>query len=330
MLYDRIGGGSVKCRLCARRCTIAPGRRGTCGVRENAGGTLSTLVYGKAVSYAIDPIEKKPLFHFHPGTETFSIATVGCNFKCRFCDNWVISQAKEIEGEPLSPEEIVSLAKSRGCRSISYTYTEPTVFFEYAFETAKLAKKQGIFNTFVTNGFITPEAIGTISPYLDAATVDFKGSGDAAFYRAFCGAPDSSPVFDALLEMKRRKIFIEVTNLIVPGGGDLADPFKKLTRWICGELGEDTPYHILRFFPSYMCSEDESVPPDAMGAFLHWARDGGLRHVYAGNMAGSEFENTICPSCGKVAIERHGFEVTSIRLKKNACAHCGNPLNVIV
>ncbi len=330
MLFDRISGGNVKCRLCARRCTIAPGKRGLCSVRENAKGTLVTLVYGRAASCAVDPIEKKPLFHFHPGTKTFSVATVGCNFRCRFCDNWVISQANEIEGEPLTPEEIVSLAKRRGCKSISYTYTEPTVFFEYAYETAKLAKKEGIFNTFVTNGFMTPEAVDLISPYLDAATVDFKGSGDAAFYQAFCGVPDASPVFDALLEMRRKNIFIEITNLIVPGGGDLLEPFKRLTRWICDELGKETPYHILRFFPSYLCSESDLLTPKAMEGFWQHARDSGLCHVYPGNMAGSKFESTFCPACGKIVIERRGFEVLSTNLNKSACAHCGKLLNLVV
>jgi len=330
MLYEKAGGSAVRCLLCGRRCNIAEGKRGICGVRENAGGVLKTLVYGRVASCAVDPIEKKPLFHFHPGTKTFSVSTIGCNFKCRFCDNWSISQAERITGEPLSPDEIVSLAKRKGCRSISYTYTEPTVFFEYAYDTARLARKEGLLNTFVTNGFITPEAVETISPYLDAATVDFKGSGDSSFYRAFCGVPDARPVFDALLEMKRRKIFIEVTNLIVPGGGDLKPIFLKLAGWIHNELGADTPYHLLRFFPSYLCSEVDPLPPKTMEKFWGLARGEGLRHVYLGNVASGAFDNTICPSCGNIAIERRGFEVLSINLNGNACCRCGYVLNIVV
>jgi len=328
MLYEK-GVGNVRCRLCARRCVIADGKRGVCGVRENRGGVLMTLVYGKAASCAVDPIEKKPLFHFHPGTKALSVSTVGCNFRCLFCDNWSISQPDGIFGDPLSPEEIVSLAKRTGCRSISYTYTEPTVFFEYAHDTARLAKKEGIFNTFVTNGYMTPEAVEAISPYLDAATVDFKGSGDPSFYRAFCGVPDASPVFDALLEMKRRKIFIEVTNLIVPGGGDIKSPFLKLSGWIRDSLGAETPYHILRFFPSYLWSGSDQLPPNAMEEFWRMARREGLSHVYLGNMPGGSFENTVCPSCGNVVIERCGFEVLSLNLKGNACSWCGRALNVV-
>jgi len=329
MLYEK-AGDAVNCLLCARRCIIAEGKLGACGVRENKGGTLRTLVYGKVASCAVDPIEKKPLYHFHPGTNAFSISTVGCNFRCRFCDNWSISQPERISGEPLSPCEIVSMAKRSGCRSISYTYTEPTIFFEYAYDTARLAKKEGIFNTFVTNGYMTPEAVEAISPYLDAATVDFKGSGDPLFYRTFCGAPDSTPVFEALLEMKRRRIFIEVTNLIVPGGGDLKPPFLKLADWIRDELGAETPYHLLRFFPSYLCSDASQMPPKRMEEFWSIARGEGLRHVYLGNMPGGDFENTICPSCGSVAIERCGFEVLSTNLNGNACSRCGRALNIVV
>ncbi|MCQ5376570.1 MAG: AmmeMemoRadiSam system radical SAM enzyme [Candidatus Methanomethylicia archaeon] len=329
-LYEKREMGAVKCNLCGWRCTIMPGKRGVCGVRENIDGTLFSLVYGKAISYGIDPIEKKPLFHFHPGTTAFSIATVGCNFRCEFCDNWVISQNKEISGESLSPDQVVSMAKQNGCRSISYTYTEPTIFFEYAFDTSKLAHAEGICNTFVTNGYLTPEAIDMISPYLDAATVDFKGSGEPEFYKRYCGINAVSPIFEALEEMRRRGIFIEVTNLIVPGGGDKRAPFVKLVDWVIEHLGGETPFHILRFFPSFKYTRQEETPERLLLDFWQAATDAGLKHVYLGNVRNQKYENSYCPSCKKTIIERWGFEILSMNLDGRRCHFCGAELNFVL
>ncbi|MDI9644899.1 MAG: AmmeMemoRadiSam system radical SAM enzyme [Candidatus Verstraetearchaeota archaeon] len=330
MLYQRLDGKAVKCGLCARRCMIQPGKRGVCRVRENCNGTLYTLVYGKAVSYAADPIEKKPLFHFHPGSRAFSIATVGCNFRCNFCDNWVISQEEEILGEDFPPELVVSEAITQKCKSVSYTYTEPTVFFEYAYDTARLARSSGLFNTFVTNGYMTPDAVELIAPYLDAATVDFKGSGDPDFYRELCGVPRVEPIFESLAAMRSKGIHIEITDLIVPWRGDVRAHFKRLARWIVDNLGDETPFHILRFFPSYRY---EGGGP-SVGSLLEelWteARAEGLKYVYLGNMPGHARENTCCPSCGEVVIKRVGFEVVFTKLKGDACSYCGKRLNVKV
>jgi pyruvate formate lyase activating enzyme len=330
MLYDRLSSDVVKCNLCGWRCTIQPGKRGVCAVRENRGGTLYTLVYGKAASYAVDPIEKKPLYHFHPGTTAFSIATVGCNFKCIFCDNWSISQERGITGEDVPPERIVAMARSMGCSSISYTYTEPTIFFEYAYDTAKLAHKEGLYNTFVTNGYMTPEAIDTIDGYLDAATVDFKGSGDPNFYRNFCKITNFEPIYQALAEMKRKKIFIEITDLIVTGGGDTKEPFIKLVKWIHDELGDETPFHILRFFPSYKYDGQGAPRISYLEELWKASKDIGLKYVYLGNVMGHRYENTYCPHCGKNVIDRSGFEVLSINLKGRNCAFCGGEINVMV
>jgi pyruvate formate lyase activating enzyme len=330
VLYEKLDNDVVKCHLCGWRCTIQPGKRGVCKVRENRGGVLESLVYGKAISYAVDPIEKKPLYHFHPGTKAFSVATVGCNFRCNFCNNWSISQEQEIVGELLLPEEIVNTAHELKCSSISYTYTEPTIFFEYAFDTAKIAHASHLFNTFVTNGYISPEAIGMIAPYLDAATINFKGSGEPSFYRGFCGITDVNPIYDALLETKRQKIFIEITNLIVPGGGDSKEAFLKLTNWICDNLGAEIPFHILRFFPSYRYPGDEATPQKLLEELWQAAKDSGLRYVYLGNAPGHKFEDTTCPKCGKTVIERLGFELTSMHLDGNRCAFCSNELNVLV
>lgn len=328
LLYDKLNS-TVKCKLCSFRCTISSGKRGLCGVRENRNGILYTLVYGKAISYAIDPIEKKPLFHFYPGSLAFSLATVGCNFRCIFCDNWYISQDREVKGEDLPPEEIVKMAKVYGCKCISYTYTEPTIFFEYAYDTAKLAHKEGIYNTFVTNGYITPEAIDLINGYLDAVTVDFKGSGDPEFYRKFCKVHDTEPIYQALIEMKRKSIFIEITNLIVTGGGDSKEAFTKLVKWIVDELGDSIPIHILRYFPSYMY-KSPSPSVKLLEEFWKIAKQYGLKYVYLGNVPGHEYEHTYCPNCGKIIIRRVGFKILDIKLKGRKCTYCDYEINIVI
>jgi pyruvate formate lyase activating enzyme len=330
MLYSKLDSDKVKCNLCHFRCVIANGKRGICGVRENRNGTLYTLVYGKAISYAIDPIEKKPLFHFYPGSTAFSIATIGCNFKCIFCDNWVISQDREIKGEELLPEEIVYMAKKYECKCISYTYTEPTIFFEYAYDTAKLAHKEGIFNTFVTNGYMTFEAIDLINGYLDAATIDFKGSGDPDFYKKFCKVPDVEPIFQSLSEMKRKGIFIEITDLIVTGGGESREAFKKFIKKIVDIVGDSVPLHILRFFPSYMYMNTTSTPITILEEFYGIAKDFGLKYVYLGNVPGHKYEHTYCPNCNNIVIKRIGFEIIDIKLKGRNCAYCNSEINIII
>jgi len=330
MLWERLPSAAVKCNLCGWRCVIQSGRKGRCMVRENRGGVLHTLVYGRAASYAVDPIEKKPLYHFHPGSTAFSVATVGCNFRCVFCDNWSISQEADIAGDEMPPERLVSMAKSMGCRSISYTYTEPTIFFEYAYDTARLAHREGILNTFVTNGYITPEAVKTINGYLDAATVDFKGSGNPEFYRHFCGTIDVGPIYEALLSMKEQGIFIEITNLIVPGAGDSADAFSKLVRWVIENLGDEVPFHILRFFSSYRYTGPDDLSMGRLVELWKQARGAGMRHVYLGNVLDGRYSNTICPQCGKVVIDRVGMGVSSMHLNGNRCEFCGKRLNLVV
>lgn len=330
LLYDKLGEGKVLCNLCARRCAIPDGGRGFCLVRENRGGTLYTLVYGKAIAAHVDPIEKKPLYHFHPTATVFSIATVGCNFRCSFCDNWLISQRRDVEGEELPPEEVVEqamLAKSDG---ISYTYTEPTIFMEYAYDSAKLAHERGLFNTFVTNGYMTPEAVDLISPYLDAATVDFKASGDPEFYKKYSAVNSVDPIYESLRAMKEKKIFIEVTNLIVPDVGDSADRLRKLARWIVDNLGPEIPVHLLRFHPDYMLTNLRYTPTSTLERLRGVAVGEGLQYVYLGNVPGHRYENTYCPSCGLLLIERLGFQVSLIRLKNDRCPSCGFKVNVVL
>jgi len=329
MLYEQLSDNKVVCNLCARRCIIPEGATGFCRVRKNEGGKLYSLVYAKACSACVDPITKKPLAHFHPGALVMSIATIGCNFRCKFCDNWVISQDSKIRGHPFPPEAVVEAAKDHGCQGISYTYTEPTIFFEYAYDTAKLAHKEGLFNTFVTNGYMTPEAVRTIAPYLDAATVDFKGGGDPKFYREFSAVPSVEPIFESLKEMKRRDIHIEVTNLVVPKVGDSMDRIRELAAWIRDHLGRDTPFHLLRFHPDYQLIEIPSTPISTLEKACEVAYEEGLHYVYIGNVPGHRYENTYCPNCHELVIKRFGFEVVKWNLTKDMrCPACGEKIAI--
>ncbi len=324
MLYKQLPNNEVLCDLCARRCTIRDGGVGFCLVRKNEKGKLYSLVYAKACSACVDPITKKPLSHFHPGSLVMSIATVGCNFRCRFCDNWVISQEKDIRGHDFPPERVVKATKENGCQGISYTYTEPTIFFEYAYDTATLAHKQGFFNTFVTNGYMTSEAVQTIAPVLDAATVDFKGGGDPEFYKKFSAVPSVEPIYDALKEMKKHDIHVEVTNLVVPKKGDSLDRIRELATWIRDNLGKDTPFHLLRFHPNYKLTEIPSTPVKTLEQACELAREVGLNYVYIGNVPGHRYENTYCPNCDELLIKRFSFEIVKWHLTKDLrCPACG-------
>jgi len=329
MLYERLEGNKIKCNLCGRRCIIKDGATGFCLVRKNEGGVLYSLVYGKAISACVDPIEKKPLSHFNPGASVMSIATVGCNFRCQFCDNWIISQEKQISGRNFPPEDVVKAARDNGCQGISYTYTEPTIFFEYAYETAKLAHQVGFFNTFVTNGYMTPEAVKTIAPYLDAATVDFKGGGDPDFYKSFSSVPSVEPIFECLKEMKRQGIHIEITNLVVPKIGDSIDQIVKLATWIKETLGEDTPFHLLRFHPDYKLTDIPSTPIQTLEKAYAAAKSVSLNFVYIGNVPGHPAENTYCPSCNELLIKRFSFEIVKWNLTKDMrCPVCGREIPI--
>jgi len=329
MLYEQLADNKVKCNLCARRCTIADGGTGFCRVRKNEGGKLYSLVYAKAISACVDPIGKKPLSHFHPGALVMSIATIGCNFRCKFCDNWIISQEKDIKGRDFPPKEVVKATRDNGCQGISYTYTEPTIFFEYAYDTARLAKQVGFFNTFVTNGYMTPEAVRTIAPYLDAATVDFKGGGDPKFYKDFSSVPSVEPIYESLKEMKRNGIHIEITNLIVPKIGDSMEQIRQLAAWIRDNLGRDTPFHLLRFHPDYELTNILSTPVSTMEEAYKTAKEEGLNYVYLGNVPGHPYENTYCPNCNELLIKRFSFEIVKWNLTKDMrCPSCGQSIPI--
>ncbi|MFW9831400.1 MAG: AmmeMemoRadiSam system radical SAM enzyme [Candidatus Thorarchaeota archaeon] len=331
MLYSTLDDNKVACHLCGRRCTISEGKLGYCQVRKNNAGKLYSLVYGTACSANPDPIEKKPLWHFHPGSMVMSVATVGCNFRCLFCQNWQISHESDIIGRKLSPVRIVDYAIKTGCTGVSYTYSEPTIFFEYAYDTAKIATEKGLFNTFVTNGYLTPEAIKTIAPFLDAATVDFKGSGSPAFYKKYCNVSSVDPIYDALKAMKAAGIHIEVTNLLVTDVGDNVEEAEKLAQWLVTELGENTPLHLLRFYPHHKMTNLSATPITTLESVAEACSRAGLKYIYLGNVPGHQGANTICANCGALLIERLGVQTLSVRLTHEGhCPSCNLPFPIIL
>jgi len=321
----------VQCELCARECFIVEDARGVCGVRENKDNKLFSLNYGKVIALNVDPIEKKPLYHFHPGSFALSYACAGCNWKCAYCCNWDISQAQRPErlGTKYEPEQIVEMAERENVKIISHTYTEPTVFFEFALEVARLAHKRKIKNTFVTNGYITEKPLREISGYLDAATVDFKASGDESFLQKYASVPSVKPVFKTLKLMKELRIHTEITDLIVPKVGENREKLRELAEWIFRELGPDTPFHIIRFFPSYKMTNFESTPISTLDDFAREAKKTGLKYVYVGNVPGHDWENTHCPKCNELLIERIGFGAKS-SLSEDKCPKCGVKLEGFV
>ncbi len=324
-LYSTLPNGRVQCTACARRCQIGEGQIGLCGIRGVVGGRLYLLNYGRIIAGHVDPIEKKPVIHYHPGSKIFSIATTGCSWLCRFCQNSDISQRRKIEGVETTPRRVVELAVENGCEGIAYTYNEPSIFIEYARDVGKLAHSKGIFNIFVSNGYDTPETVGAMSEFLDCLTVDFKGSGETGFVRSVIHIPDAEPIFQTLLEVKQRtKIHLEVTDLIVPGIGDNLDSARKLARWIYDNLGPDTPIHFLRFHPDYNMMDTPITPVRTLEKHYEVAKKEGLRYVYIGNVPGHPAENTYCPGCNALLIERTGYDIGAYTLDdEGRCRSCG-------
>jgi pyruvate formate lyase activating enzyme len=327
MLYEKLSGSRVRCNLCAHRCTIAEGNVGVCHVRENIEGVLYTRVYGQTIAQHVDPIEKKPLYHFYPGSSAYSVATPGCNFRCQWCQNADISQAPREEefllGREASPEQIVAETRRAGCRSIAYTYTEPTIFFEYTYDTARLARQAGLSNTYVTNGYMTEEMLETLHPYLDAANVDLKGFRDAV-YRRYIGAR-LQPVLDSLRKIKELGIWVEVTTLIIPGVNDEVEELQDAARFLADELGPDTPWHISRFTPAYRMADVQPTPVRVLLQAQEIGREAGLHYVYVGNVPGES--NTSCHVCGRLLIRRRGFRVIANEVTPaGRCPECGTPV----
>ncbi len=331
-LYESLNDKKVKCNLCNHRCEIKDGRRGICGVRENREGTLETLVYGRIIARHIDPIEKKPLYHLMPGSLSYSVATVGCNFRCLFCQNADIAQMPSdrtgmITGDPFSPQDVVAAAIKGDCKSIAYTYTEPTVYFEFAFDTAKLAHEKGIQNVFVTNGYMTAEALHMINPYLDAANVDLKAFTED-FYKTYCGAK-LEHVKESLKLMKSLGIFIEVTTLLIPGLNDDKDELEKLAKFLADSLGTETPWHISRFHPTYKLTDRPPTPVETLVTAREIGIKAGLKYVYTGNVPGESGGNTFCYSCGEILIERWGFYIKKNVIEESRCPYCNVEIHVL-
>lgn len=318
------GGPRVHCFLCAHHCRIGPGDVGFCGVRVNRDSVLYTMAYGCPVSTAVDPIEKKPLFHFLPGTLSYSLATVGCNFTCLFCQNADISQMPREQGRvvssrPLSPEQVVSSALSAGCQSVAYTYTEPTIFYEYARDCARLATAAGLKNVFVTNGYMTAQTLADIDGDLHAANVDLKSYSDE-FYRKMAGAR-LKPVLDSIRRLWEMGVWVEVTTLLIPGYNDGNDELHRLASFIFS-VSPDIPWHVSRFYPTYRLLDVAPTPLSSVERALRIGREEGLRYVYGGNIPGHSSESTTCPGCGEVVIERQGFAVRRNGVKAGRCPNC--------
>ncbi len=330
-LYRALPNGRIQCTACARLCQIGEGQIGLCGVRGVVGGKLYLLVYGKIIAGHVDPIEKKPVIHYKPGSKVFSIATTGCSWLCSYCQNSDISQRRKVEGTEASPEEVVSMAKSYGCEGLAYTYNQPTIFMEYARDVGKIARSKGLFNIFVSNGYDTPETVGMMDSFLDCITVDFKGSGEREFVRKYIGIPDADPIFRTLLDMKRKtRVHIEITDLIVPKVGDSLEAATKMCRWVCDNLGPDTPVHFLRFHPDYKMMDFPSTPVETLEKHHAVGKKAGLNYVYVGNVTGHPAESTYCPGCGAVLVKRFGYEILEYNLDaRNKCRFCGHKTPIV-
>jgi len=316
--------GGVECYLCNHRCRVAVGGYGVCGMRENRDGKLWTHAYGELIAAHVDPIEKKPLYHFLPGTASFSVAVMGCNFKCSFCQNWRISQisvrdGSAAEGFRMRPKDVVETALAQHCRSISYTYTEPTIFFEYAYDISRLARLEGLANVFVTNGFMTTEALEVIAPFLDAANVDLKSFRED-FYRKVCKGR-LMPVLESIRFMKKLGIWIEITTLVIAGSNDSEEELSDIARFIA-EVDRDIPWHISRFHPDYRMMGVGATPLETLRSAVAIGRKTGLRYIYLGNVVGEAAE-TLCPGCSSPVIRRRGFWLERNDLRDGQCPRCG-------
>lgn len=328
--YEKLRDDVVRCRICPRRCVIKPGSRGFCRTRENRDGKLFTLIYGELTALAVDPVEKKPLFHFEPGSGTLSISSWGCSFRCPWCQNYHISQAEPGEAPTTDapPERIVRLAKRYGCPSISFTYNEPIIWMEYIVDVAEIAKKEGIKTVLVTNGYVSLDVLDEVAHLIDAANVDVKGFNEE-FYRKYCGA-ELEGVLQAVEAMHEKGVHVETTNLIIPGLNDDMEEFREMCRWHVESLGPDVPLHVSRFFPHYKMTHIPPTPTKTLADARNIAMEEGIRYVYVGNLPGNEGEHTYCPRCGEAVIRRFGFRIDEWRLDDEMrCPNCGEKIPIV-
>jgi pyruvate formate lyase activating enzyme len=323
MHYAAIEEKKVECKLCPRECKVALKERGYCGVRENRDGKYVTLVYGRACSANVDPIEKKPLFHFLPGAKAFSIATAGCNVECKFCQNWEISQFRpeQISSTNLPPEILVPEAKHRGIESIAFTYSEPVIFYEYMFETARLAKEQGVKSVMISNGYIQEKPMVELCEHLDAVKIDLKAFTEK-FYKEMCSAK-LEPVLDTLKLLSRQKIWFEIVVLIIPTLNDGEEEITRMCTWVHDNLGPDVPIHFSRFHPTYKVKNLPPTPVSTISRARDIALQAGINFAYVGNVPGHEGESTYCPGCRNILVRRLGYRVDNVAIRKGSCAHCG-------
>ena len=326
ILWEPVGEGRVRCAVCRRRCTIGPGSRGFCRVRENRDGRLVALTYGRVAALHVAPIEVKPLFHFYPGTTWLSMGSLGCNFRCPGCQNWEIAHASPDElARTIEPAELVELALRRGCKGLSWTYNEPTLWLEYTIDASRLARERGLLANYVTNGFATPEALDAVAPYLDAYRVDIKAF-DRATLRRLANTDDLDGVLESAVRAKRHHgLHVECVTNVVPGYNDAPDQLAALARWIVAELGPETPWHVTRFIPHLDLSDVPPTPVATLEEARRLGMDAGLRYVYLGNVPGHEGENTWCDHCGALVIERTGRVVRNL-LRDGRCPECGHPI----
>ncbi len=322
LFYKKLKNKIVQCELCPHFCTLKLGERGKCHVRENQNGKLISLIYSKPCSFALDPIEKKPLYHFFPGEMALSIATPGCNLRCKHCQNWEISQSppEKIPSMNISPKKIIKEAKKKNVKIISYTYTEPTIFYEYMLDTAKLAKKSGIKNTLISNGFINPLPLKLLCKFIDGANIDLKSIKDD-FYKKICSGR-VEPILESLKILKKEKVWLEITNLLIPTLNDSEGDIKELVEWIRKNLGIGVPLHFTAFYPCYELSNLPSTSLDTLRKARKIALDAGLKHIYTGNIPDHEGNITFCPKCKKPLIIRKGFSVVENKIKKSKCPYC--------
>ena len=326
ILYEKLPDQKVKCTACARYCEIGKNQIGLCAIRGNEDGKLQLYAYGKVISGHIDPIEKKPVIHYCPGSKIYSIATTGCNWLCKYCQNSDISQRRKIEGIDMTPEDVANTAVKYGAHGIAYTYNEPSIFIEFARDCGVAARKKGLFNAFVSNGYDTPETVKMMGEFLDCITVDFKGSAEPEFTRKFIGVPNPQPIFDSLLEIRdKTNIHVEITDLIVPEVGDSLEYAKKLSKFVYDEFGTEMPIHFLRFHPDYKMMEYPSTPVETLEKHYEVAKSQGLKYVYLGNVPGHKWEHTYCSACNKIVVKRYGFDIQEWHLDdNNRCEYCSN------
>lgn len=320
--YTRLANNLIECGQCPRHCRVAPGGRGRCGIRENQYGKYVLLTYGLPCALNIDPIEKKPFFHFHPGTSALSLATAGCNVNCKFCQNWEISQAKpeDAPNQPFSPRDLVGLAEDRNIPTIAYTYSEPTVWYDYLYDIAQLGRTRGINSVIISNGYIEKQPLADLLPLLSAYKIDLKSIREEYYRDVVRG--ELKPILASLLQVRKSGVLLEIVTLVVPTLNDTDDDFRDLARWVKANLGADVPIHFSQFYPKYQLLDLPPTPVATLQRAHDIARAEGLEYVYLGNLPGHPSENTYCPKCSELLIKRHGLSMLENHLQKNLCPKC--------